>query len=107
MTEGGIAVWKKKEGETFAPGDVLVEIVSHGADGTDGSAADASSGCVQETDKATMDVEAQDEGFLAKIMVRTRSGGSNPAFADGSCAGWRRIQGDPRRDVHCYPRRGG
>lgn len=27
MTEGGIASWKKKEGETFAPGDVLVEIV--------------------------------------------------------------------------------
>lgn len=25
---------------------------------------------VQETDKATMDVEAQDEGILAKIMVR-------------------------------------
>jgi pyruvate dehydrogenase E2 component (dihydrolipoamide acetyltransferase) len=28
MTEGGIATWKKKEGESFAPGDVLVEIVS-------------------------------------------------------------------------------
>lgn len=28
MTEGGIASWKKKEGESFAPGDVLVEIVS-------------------------------------------------------------------------------
>lgn len=27
MTEGGIATWKKKEGESFAPGDVLVEIV--------------------------------------------------------------------------------
>lgn len=27
MTEGGIASWKKKEGESFAPGDVLVEIV--------------------------------------------------------------------------------
>ncbi|GAA6012141.1 hypothetical protein JCM10207_005146 [Rhodosporidiobolus poonsookiae] len=48
MTEGGIAQWKKKEGETFAPGDVLLEI---------------------ETDKATMDVEAQDEGVLGKIIV--------------------------------------
>lgn len=104
MTEGGISVWKKKEGETFAPGDVLVEIVSQGADGTDRLATDASSGRVQETDKATMDVEAQDEGFLAKIMVRLRSGASNPAFADASCAGWRWIQSDPRWDVHCYPR---
>jgi pyruvate/2-oxoglutarate dehydrogenase complex dihydrolipoamide acyltransferase (E2) component len=48
MTEGGIASWKKKEGETFAAGDVLVEI---------------------ETDKATIDVEAQDDGVLAKIIV--------------------------------------
>ncbi|MBW0469524.1 hypothetical protein O181_009239 [Austropuccinia psidii MF-1] len=48
MTEGGIANWKKKEGESFAVGDVLLEI---------------------ETDKATMDVEAQDDGKLAKIIV--------------------------------------
>ena len=27
MTEGGIAQWKKKEGETFSAGDVLLEIV--------------------------------------------------------------------------------
>ncbi|KAF9452658.1 dihydrolipoamide acetyltransferase [Macrolepiota fuliginosa MF-IS2] len=48
MTEGGIASWKKKEGETFASGDVLLEI---------------------ETDKATIDVEAQDDGILAKIIA--------------------------------------
>ncbi|KAI5479796.1 hypothetical protein MNV49_002608 [Pseudohyphozyma bogoriensis] len=48
MTEGGIASWKKNEGESFAPGDVLLEM---------------------ETDKATMDVEAQDEGVLFKIIV--------------------------------------
>lgn len=48
MTEGGIAQWKKKEGESFSAGDVLLEI---------------------ETDKATMDVEAQDDGILAKIIV--------------------------------------
>ena len=48
MTEGGIASWKKKEGEAFSAGDVLVEI---------------------ETDKATIDVEAQDDGVLAKIIV--------------------------------------
>lgn len=28
MTEGGIAGWKKNEGESFAAGDVLLEIVS-------------------------------------------------------------------------------
>lgn len=27
MTEGGIATWKKAEGDKFAPGDVLLEIV--------------------------------------------------------------------------------
>ncbi|OSD03624.1 dihydrolipoamide acetyltransferase [Trametes coccinea BRFM310] len=48
MTEGGIASWKKKEGEPFAAGDVLLEI---------------------ETDKATIDVEAQDDGVLAKIIA--------------------------------------
>ncbi|KZT05919.1 pyruvate dehydrogenase [Laetiporus sulphureus 93-53] len=48
MTEGGIASWKKKEGETFAAGDVLLEI---------------------ETDKATIDVEAQDDGVVAKIIA--------------------------------------
>ncbi|KDQ63619.1 hypothetical protein JAAARDRAFT_119432 [Jaapia argillacea MUCL 33604] len=48
MTEGGIASWKKKEGETFAAGDVLLEI---------------------ETDKATIDVEAQEDGIVAKIMA--------------------------------------
>lgn len=29
MTEGGISSWKKKEGESFAAGDVLVEIVRY------------------------------------------------------------------------------
>jgi pyruvate dehydrogenase E2 component (dihydrolipoamide acetyltransferase) len=28
MTEGGISSWKKQEGDSFAPGDVLVEVVS-------------------------------------------------------------------------------
>jgi len=49
MTEGGIASWKKKEGESFTAGDVLLEI---------------------ETDKATIDVEAQDDGIMAKIIVQ-------------------------------------
>ncbi|SJL05784.1 related to dihydrolipoamide acetyltransferase component of pyruvate dehydrogenase complex, mitochondrial precursor [Armillaria ostoyae] len=49
MSEGGIASWKKKDGESFSAGDVLLEV---------------------ETDKATIDVEAQDDGILAKIMVQ-------------------------------------
>ncbi|KAJ2236069.1 pyridoxine biosynthesis protein [Coemansia sp. RSA 485] len=48
MTEGGIARWEKKEGEAFAAGDLLVQI---------------------ETDKAQMDVEAQDDGILVKILT--------------------------------------
>ncbi|KAI5124513.1 hypothetical protein M0805_003037 [Coniferiporia weirii] len=48
MTEGGIAQWKKKEGEAFSAGDVLLEV---------------------ETDKATIDVEAQDDGILGKILA--------------------------------------
>lgn len=47
MTEGNIASWKVKEGDTFSAGDVLLEI---------------------ETDKASMDVEAQDDGLMAKII---------------------------------------
>ncbi|KAG9026716.1 hypothetical protein FRB95_008522, partial [Tulasnella sp. JGI-2019a] len=54
MTEGGIANWKKKEGEAFATGDILLEI---------------------ETDKATMDVEAQDDGIMGKIITPDGSKG--------------------------------
>jgi pyruvate dehydrogenase E2 component (dihydrolipoamide acetyltransferase) len=48
MEKGNLAKWIKKEGDKVAPGDVLAEI---------------------ETDKATMEVEAVDEGTLAKIIV--------------------------------------
>ena len=48
MEKGNLAKWLKKEGDKVAPGDVIAEI---------------------ETDKATMEVEAIDEGTLAKIMV--------------------------------------
>jgi len=48
MTEGGISSWKKQEGDSFSAGDVLLEI---------------------ETDKATIDVEAQDDGILGKIIA--------------------------------------
>ncbi|PNY26934.1 Pyruvate dehydrogenase complex protein X component, mitochondrial [Tolypocladium capitatum] len=52
MTEGNIAGWKVKEGEAFRAGDVLLEI---------------------ETDKATMDVEAQDDGVVMKITSQDGS----------------------------------
>src|SRR5947209_8789912 len=48
MEKGNLAKWLKKEGEPVKPGDVIAEI---------------------ETDKATMEVEAVDEGVLAKIVV--------------------------------------
>jgi pyruvate dehydrogenase E2 component (dihydrolipoamide acetyltransferase) len=48
MEEGNLAKWLVKEGDKVAPGDVIAEI---------------------ETDKATMEVEAVDEGTMAKIVV--------------------------------------
>src|SRR3979409_77020 len=48
MEMGNLAKWLKKEGETVKSGDIIAEI---------------------ETDKATMEVEAADEGTLGKILV--------------------------------------
>src|SRR5215203_5954702 len=48
MEKGNLSKWLKKEGDTVKSGDVIAEI---------------------ETDKATMEVEAVDEGILAKIVV--------------------------------------
>lgn len=48
MTEGNLSRWLKKEGDKIKAGDVIAEI---------------------ETDKATMEVEAVDEGVLGKILV--------------------------------------
>src|SRR5215213_254733 len=48
MEKGNLAKWLKKEGEKVKPGDVIAEI---------------------ETDKATMEYEAVDEGTIAKIVV--------------------------------------
>ncbi|MCX8503277.1 MAG: biotin/lipoyl-binding protein, partial [Beijerinckiaceae bacterium] len=48
MEKGNLAKWLKKEGDRIKSGDILAEI---------------------ETDKATMKVEAVDEGILAKILV--------------------------------------
>ncbi|MCL4159639.1 UNVERIFIED_CONTAM: hypothetical protein GTU68_051589 [Idotea baltica] len=48
MEEGTLAKWLKAEGDTVSSGDIIAEI---------------------ETDKATMEVEAVDEGILAKILI--------------------------------------
>ena len=48
MEKGNLAKWLKKEGDKVKSGDVIAEI---------------------ETDKATMEVEAADEGTLGKILV--------------------------------------
>ena len=48
MEEGTLAKWLVKEGDTVSSGDILAEI---------------------ETDKATMEVEAIDEGIVGKIVV--------------------------------------
>ncbi|KAJ1561846.1 pyruvate dehydrogenase complex dihydrolipoamide acetyltransferase component (E2) [Nowakowskiella sp. JEL0078] len=49
MTQGNIGKWNKKPGDSIQPGDAIVEI---------------------ETDKATMDFEAQEDGFIAKILLQ-------------------------------------
>src|SRR6187401_3399592 len=48
MEEGKLAKWLVKEGQTIKPGDIVAEI---------------------ETDKATMEVEAVDEGKISKLLV--------------------------------------
>lgn len=48
MTHGNLTAWKKEVGDSLQPGDVLAEV---------------------ETDKAQIDFEFQDEGYLAKILV--------------------------------------
>ncbi|MBU8546879.1 MULTISPECIES: pyruvate dehydrogenase complex dihydrolipoamide acetyltransferase [Roseomonadaceae] len=54
MTEGTLARWLKNEGDTVKAGDIIAEI---------------------ETDKATMEVEAVDEGVLGKILVQGGTAG--------------------------------
>ena len=48
MTEGNLVKWLKREGDAVGPGDIIAEI---------------------ETDKATMEIEAVDEGILGRILV--------------------------------------
>lgn len=88
MTEGNLAKWHKKEGDNVKAGEVIAEI---------------------ETDKATMEVEAVDEGVLGKILVAagTQNVAVNTPIAtllaegesnDNSAAG-----PQPVTDIPCVP----
>lgn len=85
MTEGNLAKWHVKEGDKVEAGDVLAEI---------------------ETDKATMEVEAVDEGTIGKILVEegTQSVAVNTKIAvlleDGESAG--DVSADTP-DIPCVP----
>jgi pyruvate dehydrogenase E2 component (dihydrolipoamide acetyltransferase) len=67
--QGNIAAWKKKQGDQVAPGQILAEV---------------------ETDKATIEWEGQEEGFLAKILK-----------PDGAKDIAVRAERTGRPDVHC------
>eukprot|EP00475_Leptophrys_vorax_P041731 TRINITY_DN78776_c0_g1_i1.p1 TRINITY_DN78776_c0_g1~~TRINITY_DN78776_c0_g1_i1.p1 ORF type:complete len:595 (-),score=167.61 TRINITY_DN78776_c0_g1_i1:32-1816(-) len=54
MSEGNLGKWRKKEGDKVNAGDVLAEV---------------------ETDKATVDFESVEDGFLAKILVQEGASG--------------------------------
>ncbi len=93
MTEGNLAKWHKKEGDEIKAGDVIAEI---------------------ETDKATMEVEAVDEGILGKILVG--EGSQNVAvntpiavlLQDGESndnidASAKQADAKPNLDIPCIP----
>ncbi len=71
MEKGNLAKWLKKEGDPIKSGDIIAEI---------------------ETDKATMEVEAADEGTLGKILVAGRHRGRRREHADCGHSGRRRGQ---------------
>src|SRR2546428_13990184 len=82
MEKGNLAKWHKKEGDAVKSGDVIAEI---------------------ETDKATMEVEAVDEGTLGKILVPegTADGAVNTPIAmilaEGEAASALKDGGTPQR----------
>ena len=69
MEEGTLAKWLVKEGDTVSSGDILAEI---------------------ETDKATMEFEAVDEGVMGKILIAEGTEGVKVNTAIASC--WKRAK---------------
>jgi pyruvate dehydrogenase E1 component beta subunit len=88
MTEGKLSRWLKKEGDTVAAGDVIAEI---------------------ETDKATMEVEAVDEGQLTKILVPEGTEGVavNSVIAELDGGDSNNAAGGPQAPVSNATRAGG
>ena len=77
MKEGNLAKWVKKEGDKIKAGEVIAEI---------------------ETDKATMEVEAVDEGILGKILVA--QGTENVAV--NSCIALILEDGEDKKSLDSY-----
>ena len=85
MTEGNLARWLKREGDTVSAGDVIAEI---------------------ETDKATMEIEAVEEGRLGKILIARRHRGRRGQHADRAAArGGRGRRGARRASMQAVARR--
>ena len=78
MEEGTLAKWLVKEGDTVSSGDILAEI---------------------ETDKATMEFEAVDEGKIAKILIPEGSDGVKVGTPIAILAG----EGEDASDVAAPP----
>ena len=87
MEEGKLAKWLVKEGQTIKPGDIIAEI---------------------ETDKATMEVEAADEGKVSKLLVAEGTEGvkvNTPiAVLDGGGAAPARATSPPAKAAPAAPR---
>ena len=81
MEKGNLARWHKKEGDKVKPGDVIAEI---------------------ETDKATMEYEAIDEGTLARIVVP--EGTADVPVLDETLQLRARLLGKNRREERIEPR---
>ncbi len=77
MKEGNLAKWVKKEGDKIKAGEVIAEI---------------------ETDKATMEVEAVDEGVLGKILVKE----GTKKIAVNSCIALILEDGEDKKSLENY-----
>ena len=80
MTEGNIAKWIKKVGDEIVSGDIIAEV---------------------ETDKATMEVEAVDEGKLASIIFPDGAENVQVNILIGVIA----VEGDTEKDIENFIRK--
>src|SRR6218665_2952544 len=89
MEEGNLAKWHVKVGDKVKPGDIIAEI---------------------ETDKATMEVEAVDEGTVTKLLVEEGAQGVkvNAVIAelDGEAGGAVAKADTPKKTEEAAPKKG-